>query len=136
MQDKLLSNVEHKLTNQQQCMLDANLSEKESQQAVLDLKVEKSSGIDGFTAEFYKTFWSLIKDRLTLLIVQSKPLSQCDHKRMKVNGFLSENMPLGKVGKIPLRRGVSPLSPLLYVLINKILALQFRKKQPILLVSL
>ena len=35
-------------------MLDANLSEKELQQAVYDLKEEKSSGIDGFTAEFYK----------------------------------------------------------------------------------
>ena len=42
--------------------------------------------------------------------------------RVKVNGFLSAN--------IPLRRGVwqgCPLSPLLYVLIIEILALQFRK---------
>ena len=41
--------------------------------------------------------------------------------RVKVNGFLSEN--------IPLRRGVRqgcPLCPLLYVLIIQILALQFR----------
>ena len=42
--------------------------------------------------------------------------------RVKVNGYLSEN--------ITLRRGVMqgcPLSPLLYVLIIEILALQFRK---------
>ena len=46
--------------------------------------------------------------------------------RVKVNGFLSEN--------IPLRRGVRqgcPLSPLLYVLIIEILALQFRKNPDI-----
>ena len=36
-------------------MLDANLSEKELQ-AVLDLKDEKSPGIDGFTAKFIKSF--------------------------------------------------------------------------------
>ena len=55
-QEKLLSNVDQKLTNQQQCMLDADLSEKELQQAVLDLKEERSPGIDGFTAEFIKSF--------------------------------------------------------------------------------
>ena len=46
--------------------------------------------------------------------------------RVKVNGFPSEN--------IPLRRGVRqgcPLSPLLYVLIIEILALQFRKNPDI-----
>ena len=46
--------------------------------------------------------------------------------RVKVNGFLSKN--------IPLRRGVRqgcPLSPLLYVLIIEILALQFRKNPDI-----
>ena len=46
--------------------------------------------------------------------------------RVKVNGFLSDN--------IPLRRGVRqgcPLSPLLYVLIVEILALQFRKNPDI-----
>ena len=46
--------------------------------------------------------------------------------RVKVNGFLSAN--------IPLRRGVRqgcPLSPLLYVLIIEILALQFRKNPDI-----
>ena len=55
-QEKLLGNVDHTLTDQQKCMLDAVLSEKELQQAVYDLKDEKSPGIDGFTAEFYKNF--------------------------------------------------------------------------------
>ena len=53
-QEKLLGNVDHTLTDQQKCMLDAVLSEKELQQAVYDLKDEKSPGIDGFTAEFIK----------------------------------------------------------------------------------
>ena len=61
-QEKLLGNVDRALTAQQQAMLDAPLSAKELQQAVYDLKENKSPGLDGFTAEFYKKFWSLIKD--------------------------------------------------------------------------
>ena len=64
-QEKLLGNVDRALTGQQQAMLDAPLSTKELQQAVYDLNENKSPGLDGFTAEFYKKFWSLIKDRYT-----------------------------------------------------------------------
>ena len=46
-------------------MLDSPLSAKELQQAVYDLNENKSPGLDGFTAEFYKKIWSLIKDRYT-----------------------------------------------------------------------
>ena len=64
-QEKLLGNVDRTLTAHQQAMLDAPLSAKELQQAVYDLNENKSPGIDGFMAEFYKKFWSLIKDRYT-----------------------------------------------------------------------
>ena len=64
-QEKLLGNVDRTLTACQQAMLDAPLSTKELQQAVYDLNENKSPGLDGFTAEFYKKFWSLIKDRYT-----------------------------------------------------------------------
>ena len=64
-QEKLLGNVGRELTAHHQAMLDAPLSAKELQQAVYDLNENKSPGLDGFTAEFYKKFWSLIKDRYT-----------------------------------------------------------------------
>ena len=64
-QEKLLGNVDRALTAHQQAMLDAPLSAKELQQAVYDLNENKSPGLDGFTAEFYKKIWSLIKDRYT-----------------------------------------------------------------------
>ena len=55
-QEKLLGDVDPTLTNQQRCMLDADLTPKELRQAVYSLNDEKSPGIDGFTAEFYKNF--------------------------------------------------------------------------------
>ena len=64
-QEKLLGNVDRTLTARQQAMLDAPLSAKELQQAVYDLNENKSPGLDGSTAEFYKNLWSLIKDRYT-----------------------------------------------------------------------
>ena len=62
LQEKLLGNVDRTLSDQQKNMLDDALSEKELQQTVYGLKDEKSPGIGGFTAEFYKKFWSLIKN--------------------------------------------------------------------------
>ena len=87
-QEKLLGNVDHTLTDQEKCMSDAELSEKELQQAVYDLKVEKSPWIDGFTAEFYKTFWSLIKDRYTAFINGANQTSFSAFKNTSVTALL------------------------------------------------
>ena len=87
-QEKLLGNVDHTLTDQEQCMLDADLSEKELQQAVYDLKDEKSPGIDGFTAEFYKRFWSLIKDHYTAFINGANQTSFSTFKNTSVTALL------------------------------------------------
>ena len=87
-QEKLLGNVDHTLTDQQKCMLDAVLSEKELQQAVYDLKDEKSPGIDGFIAEFYKKFWSLIKDRYTAFINGANQTSFSAFKNTSVTALL------------------------------------------------
>ena len=51
-----LGNVDRALTVHQQAMLDAPSSAKEHQQTVYDLNENKSPGLDGFTAEFYKKF--------------------------------------------------------------------------------
>ena len=76
------------LTDQEKCILDADLSEKELQQAVYDLKDEKSPGIDGFTAKFYKNIWSLIKDRYTAFINGANQTSFSAFKNTSVTALL------------------------------------------------
>ena len=58
------------------------------QQAVYDLKDEKSPGIDGFTAEFYKKFWSLIKDSYTAFINGASQTSFSAFKNTSVTALL------------------------------------------------
>ena len=55
-QEKLLGNVDHTLTDQEKCMSDADLSEKELQQAVYDLKDEKNPGLMGLPPNSIKIF--------------------------------------------------------------------------------
>ena len=69
-------------------MLDAPLSAKELQQAVYDLNENKSPGLDGFTAEFYKKFWSLIKDRYTDFINCADQTSFSAFKNTSVTALL------------------------------------------------
>ena len=83
-----MGNVDRTLCDQQKNMLDAALSEKELQQAVYDLKDEKSPGIDGFTAEFYKTVWCLIKNRYTVFINCANQTSFSNTKNTSVNTIL------------------------------------------------
>jgi hypothetical protein len=45
-------------------MLVAKFSEKEIREAIFQMKHNKAPGPDGFLAEFYQMFWSLIKDDL------------------------------------------------------------------------
>ena len=87
-QEKLLDNVDHTLTDQQTCMLDGKLSEKELQHAVYELKDEKSPGIDCFTAEFYKKFWNLIKDCYAAFINCAKQTSFSNSKNTSVTTIL------------------------------------------------
>ena len=85
-QKKLSVNVDHTLTAHQQAMLDA--PSKELQQAVYDLNEKKSPGLDGFTAEFYKTFWSLIKDRYTDFINCASQTSFISFKNTSATALL------------------------------------------------
>ena len=69
-------------------MLDAPLSAKELQQAVYDLDENKSPGIEGFTAEFYKKFWGLIQDRYTDFINCADQTSFSTFKNTSVTTLL------------------------------------------------
>ena len=60
------------------------MTEKELQQAVYDLKSEKCPGIDGFIAEFYNKFWSLIKERYPDFINCANQTTFTDFKNTSV----------------------------------------------------
>ena len=64
------------------------MSTKELQQAVCDLNENKSPGLDGFTAEFYKKIWSLIKDRYTDFINCADQTSFSTFKNTSVTTLL------------------------------------------------
>lgn len=46
----------------------AEFSEKEVREAIFQMKHNKAPGPDGFPAEFYQVFWSLIKDDLMAMM--------------------------------------------------------------------
>ena len=64
------------------------MSTKELQQAVCDLNENKSPGLDEFTAEFYKKFLSLIKDRYTDFINCADQTSFSTFKNTSVTTLL------------------------------------------------
>jgi hypothetical protein len=50
------------VTDTESEMLVDEFSEKETRDAIFQMKHNKAPGPDGFLAEFYQVFWSLIKD--------------------------------------------------------------------------
>ena len=87
-QEKLLGNVDRTLTNQQRCVLDADFTPKELRQAVYGLNDEKSPGIDGFTAEFYKKFWNILSAHYTAFVNGAKQTSFSHAKNTSVISLL------------------------------------------------
>ena len=58
-QQQLLKNIDKKIDATDRQKLDAPLTAEELHTAVYQLHDKKSPGIDGITAEFYKTYWHL-----------------------------------------------------------------------------
>ena len=87
-QDTLLKNVNKHITVEQRDMLDAEITDQELQQAVNDLNNEKSPGIDGLPAEFYKKFWTLLKDKYKTFIFYSYDCGFTRTKNTSVNNLL------------------------------------------------
>ena len=52
------------ITEEENELLTEMFTEKEVREAIFQMKHNKASGPDGFLAEFYQVFWSLIKDDL------------------------------------------------------------------------
>ena len=62
--EEILSTIEKKLTNEESNQLEGAISEAEMVEALKTTPNGKSPGSDGLTAEFYKIFWTDIKDPL------------------------------------------------------------------------
>lgn len=71
-QNKLLQKVNKKLSIADRNKLDARLTPKELELAVMSLPNNKSPGPDGISAEFYKKFWYLINERYLSYINAAK----------------------------------------------------------------
>ena len=67
-QNALLNNISSTITSLQRQTLDAPLTLEELQTAVDSLNDDKSPGISGFPAEFYKCFWPLLQHRYLQLL--------------------------------------------------------------------
>ena len=64
-QNEFLCDAIPRLTEEESTLCEGELTEEELQKAVISLENDKSPGIDGLTANFYKYFWPLFGTSLT-----------------------------------------------------------------------
>jgi hypothetical protein len=61
-----------KLTNQENNILITDFTEKEVHEAIMQMEKNKAPGPDGFPAEFYQSFWEIIKHDFLALFADFK----------------------------------------------------------------
>lgn len=59
--------INHKLKDSESKHLEGELSIEECTQAVFNMKINKSPGLDGLTVEFYRTFWEELKNFMVIV---------------------------------------------------------------------
>ncbi len=87
-QHQLLRNIKKRLSPASKRVLDSPLTDEELLRAVMQLLLNKSPGPDGITAEFYKKFWYLIKDKYLQYINAAKRTTFGKHKNMSVTTLI------------------------------------------------
>ena len=107
-QDKPLANIDRKISLAHRQMLDAEFTEQELQKAVLDLNDEKSPGIDGISAEFYKKFWYLLHAHFADFINAAKTSSFHSTKNTSVTALIYKEK--GEVNDLMNYRPISLLN--------------------------
>uniref|UniRef100_A0A3Q0RT11 Uncharacterized protein n=1 Tax=Amphilophus citrinellus TaxID=61819 RepID=A0A3Q0RT11_AMPCI len=117
-----------KLNDEQAATLDSPLSSSEFYEAIQHLPDNKAPGPDGFPAEFYKEFWSVLKPSFLRMVAQ-----------IQNNHTISPNMNSANISLL-LKPGKDPTLPSSYrpiSLINvdlkiicKVLSSRFRKLTP------
>ena len=87
-QQQLLKNIVLKISTNDKNRLDAPITEAELAIAVQQLQDNKSPGIDGITAEFYKKYWYLIKDNYLKYINTAKNSAFREHRNTSVTTII------------------------------------------------
>lgn len=87
-QYKLLNNIHLKISTQDKLKLESDITEQEIQNAVQQIQDNKSPGLNGITAEFYKKFWYLIKDEYLMYINAAKQYSFGDYTNTSVTTII------------------------------------------------
>ncbi len=87
-QHQLLKNINKRLSTAARRLLDSPITDEEFLRAVTQLLLNKSPGPDGITAEFYKKFWYLIKDKYRQYVNAAKESSFGAHKNTSVTTLI------------------------------------------------
>ena len=70
LQNKILKSLNTKLSNLDKAECDKILQEPEIFDALTELPLGKTPGLDGLNVEFYRTMWSFIKDDYITMVEQ------------------------------------------------------------------
>ena len=84
----MLKNIDKKISTDDRRKLDAPITQKELDDALRQLHDNKSPGLDGITAEFYKHFWYLIKNDYLNYINTAKLSSFGDYGNTSVTTII------------------------------------------------
>ena len=87
-QQQLLKNIDRTIDHTDRQKLDAPMNQEELLISVEQLHDNRSPGQDGFTAEFYKTFWYLIKDDYLEYINRAKESSFSEYRNTSVTTII------------------------------------------------
>ena len=126
-QDTLLRNIDHTLSATQMAMLDSPLTPLEIEEAVNQQHDEKSPGIDGITAEFYKKFWPLFHTQYLTFLNHACQTSFPRNKNKAVTALLYKDK--GDVTDLANYRPISLINVDLKIF-TKVLANRFKQVLP------
>ena len=104
-QERLLSNIKTKLSEEKRTNLDKPFTEKEIETAINNLPKGKSPGLDGFPIEFYKEYWHKLKEIFIPFVNDVKKRGLSNSKNVSVIKLAYK-----KTGEIYLVTNYTPIS--------------------------